>query len=410
MAVLGDSRTAGATSGTAGAPVWENNAWINWARFYSNQRFAFPWANNFGVGGDTTADMLVRLTPALMTCDAGLWVVLGGVNDRGTAAMTAAQTIANLTAIRDQILDAGRVVVFIAELPKGDSTYTSYRLTGTQLANHIRVRQWLLDQREVPGVYVCDPWPVYAVENSTTGDAIPGLMLDGLHPNIIGNALIGSRLATVLNGIYTPVDLLPASNTDQYSADNPTGCLLVNPMFDGTGASVGTGGAGNLATGWSGAGTTAANGITRTYSKVTDSNGIKWQQTVLSGTAAGANPSVQILRQISLHSNVSPGDVLEGVAQVEWETGHANITSIQFRLQALDGSNSVFDVRDMDQRDSSVTIPSGAGAGILRLQPFTVPAVSFTDLRFSLTVNGADSSAMGLTIRTRAMALRKVLA
>lgn len=409
LAVLGDSRTAGSITGTATAPVWENNSWINWARFLGRQRFDFPWGNNFGVGGDTTVMMLARLPAALALSDAGTWVVLGGVNDRGTAAMTAAETIASLTSIRDMILAAGRLVVFIAEIPKGDSTYTSYRLTGDQLGYHFRVHQWLLEQRSVPGVYVCDVWDKFAVENSTTGDAIAGLTLDGLHPNIVGNEVIGAKLATTLEAIFAPVDLLPTSNADQYSVANPTGCLLVNPMFDGSGGSVGTGGAGNLAPNWTGAGTTAATGVIRTYAKVS-SGGKAWQQTVLSGTAAGAAPSVQILRQIGLQGNISAGDTLEGVAEVEWDAGHANIVSIQFRLQFLDGSTSVWDVRDMDQRDATTFMPTGARAGLLRLQPVTVPAVSYTDARFSISVNGADASAMALTIRTRAMALRKVFA
>lgn len=408
VAVLGDSRTAGATSGTENAPVWENASYINWARFLVGQRFDFPWANNFGVGGDTTPMMLARLPAALSSSDAGTFVVFGGTNDRGSANLTADETISTLTTIRNMILDAGRLVIFIAEIPRGDTTYTSNRLSGNQLAYHLRVHQWLLDQRSQPGCYVCDAWGVVGVENSATGDIIPGYTTDGLHPGTVGHSVIGEKLASTLAQIFDPVDLLVTSNADVFSAANPNGCLLANPMFDGTSGTPGTGGSGNLATSWGGAGTSSASGVTRTYSKVT-SGGKSWQQVVLSGTASGALPSLAVVRQIGLHTNISAGDRIEGSCEVEWETGHSNIIGVRLRIQVLSASTTVADIRDMDIRDISNPLPTGARSGILRIQPFQIqPGLSFDDVRYSVTVEGVDASALALTMRVRAMSLRKV--
>ena len=103
----------------------------------------FKVENNFGVGGDTTAMVLARIQ-SVLNSDAGIVVLLAGTNDRSST--DAATSIANLEQIVKQLTDAGLWVILIAELPSGDTTYSSYTLNETMFKEHLKVRKWCLDQ------------------------------------------------------------------------------------------------------------------------------------------------------------------------------------------------------------------------------------------------------------------------
>jgi lysophospholipase L1-like esterase len=400
VAILGDSRTFQCTANTPGSEFSKlAQGWLGWLQFLTRQRFDFDIADNFGVSGDTTRQMLARVPAMLAATKAATIFVLGAINDRGTANMTYQATMDNLTQIRDMCRANGRRVVIFAELPKGDSVNTSVRLTGSQLKIHLRVRQALLDWRTEPGVYVVDPWQSCALITSTTGDwASVNETKDGLHPAPLGAYHVALPAVPVVNAIFPPVDILPWSNTDQYDAtDFPNGCLNSNPMMTGTGGTFNaTGGSGNVADGWS---ENAGPTWTRAYSKVTGSDGKTWQQVVLGGTGTTGGVS---LRQVL--SNIAVGDKVEAFMDVEIDPSVANVS--QFALQLLD--NNAITSGDFRRALSTEVFPNTTDTikGIMR-----TPKYVFTTTTAQLQINmlAVNGGAVSGTFRVGRIASRKVI-
>jgi lysophospholipase L1-like esterase len=398
IAFLGDSRTFQSTSITSTEYSKLAQGFIGWLQFLTRQRFEFALTDNYGVSGDTTTQMLARCSGMLSATTAGTIIVFGGTNDR-SGSFSYATTISNLAAIRDLCLAAGRRVIFVAELPKGDSTNTSARLTGSQLNIHIRVRQWLLDQRSLQGVYVADPWQYMANITSTTGDfASANETKDGIHPQPLGAYHIALALKPIIEALFPPVDLLPWSNTDTYSAtDNPGGCLNANPMMGGTAGSFNaTGGSGSVSDSWS---ENAGPTWTRVYSKVTGSDGKTWQQVVLGGTGTTGGVS---LRQVITAGNLAVGDQVYAVADIDMDASAANVS--QLALQVLD--NNAITSGDFRRAVSTEAFPNvGALSGVMRTPVYTLTSTTL-QLQFNMLVLVA---AVAATVRIGRVALRKVV-
>lgn len=401
IGIIGDSITAQCSSSTSGH---ENYGYAFWMNFLSRQRFRFSHAWNFGVGGDTTTMILARLTTPLRSTPS-TFVLLAGTNDRGSAAMTADQTITNLNDIISAFISVGKRVVLVPPLPRGDTTYTSNRLSGTQLANHMRVYRWCLEQAARPSVSVADPWIYWAVPGSATGDATLGYTHDGLHPNTLGAFYIGQAIADVLETLRPEPQLFSMSNTDLKSADNLYGCINLNPTMQGTAGSVSTGGSGSLADSYSGTNSSGTTNITRTYSKVT-SGGKTWQQCIFGGTPTGTLSASDICRQISLHTSVAEGDIIELLADIEVDAGCTNIMSIQGGIQLTDGSGTTT-LWDGDRYTTGSLLPAVAFSGVLRSPRITCTA-GMTDLRARVASYIDASVATAGTMRVASVTFRKV--
>ncbi len=385
----------------------ENYGAMTWALQHSRGRFRYSLTDNFGVPGDTSAQGLARIADVLAS-DAGTVVVGFGTNDRGLAAMTADQTIANLTSIRDQLLSAGKVVVLKTPAPRGDSTYTSNRLTGAQLAYHIRVREWVLSNRGIRNVYPVDTWVYLADPISSTGDIKLGYTHDGLHYLPVGAYYDGlAQAEQALNRILPLPSILATSNADQWSTDNLYGNVLANPMFDGTGGTLGTGGSGSLAASWGGTSSSANTACTRTYSKVTAADGRLWQQCVLGGGPTTGEGAIDLMRQISLHTKVVAGDVVEGLVEYEVDAGTTNVMSLQLGVVFTNAEGTIT-LWDADRYSVAASVlPSIAFSGVLRTPRVVVPT-GCTDARFRIAAYCNGSVSPTMTVRARAASLRKV--
>jgi len=408
VAFLGDSRTEQDEQLDATNRNWMAEGYIAWLRFLTRQRFNFRFEDNFGVSGDTTADMLARTPAMLAATDACIIVIFGGTNDRGAANLTLTQSIANMTAIRDLCLAAGRIVLFMAEMPRGDATFTSAGLAGAQLAYHMGFHVWLLEQQVIPGCYVGDVWPSVALSSSTTGYLITGVTRDGLHENKLGAYYLASALAAQINAIFPPNSLLPASNTEVYSTDNVRGSLVANPMMAGTSGSYSapTGGSasGSLADGWTNQ-VGSANGMTLVYSKVTRaSDGKVMQRVVVGGTPSVATASADLIRQTPSAANLTVGDVVEGFCDLDIAAGQSGCLGVSLRLFDVTSS---FTCADLSPNTAYTTdfMPNIALSGVLRTPRFTLTS---TNIRFMLATRGVNGTPISQTIDA-ALTLRKAV-
>lgn len=233
VVLAGDSITRNCSSATSGT---ESHGYITHALSEIGQSLKFVDANNYGLGGDTSADLLARFS-AVTASDCGLVVIAIGTNDRGGANLTAQQTIDNIQAMVDLSLVAGMKVIVCTPNPRGTATYPNNRLSTAQLANHLQVRRWIISL-EQPDVYPCDTWKYLADPLSSTGDIKEDYTSDGLHSIQLGAYWHGKALAEVMEKIAPVVQVLPVTNADQYSVSNLTGAITTNPMMKVTGTGV----------------------------------------------------------------------------------------------------------------------------------------------------------------------------
>ena len=404
IAILGDSRTFQCTAETATEYSKMSQGYIGWLQYLTRQRIDFELDDNYGVSGENTAQMYARIPEMLRSTDAGAIIFLGGTNDwsYGFTALGATSgqppggtdTLVNLEAIYTAIRNGGRICIMMAEMPRGDSTNTSSRLSASNLKRQNKVREYVLNLNEF-GVYTVDPWQYLALANATNGDCIEADFKDGLHPNASGAYYTALALQPLIESLYSPVNILPQANSDVYDASlNPLGCLNSNPVMDGTGGTKNTGASGNLADNWS---ENATPGFTRTYSKVT-SGGKTWQQVVLGGTATATGISV---RQVITPGLLTVGDRIQAVCELEMDVDVSNIVAVS--LQILD--NGTISSGDMRPTDTTMRIPAVATSGILETPIYTITSTTIQIQIFMQVV--AASNPVG-TLRFARVSLRKI--
>lgn len=356
---------------------------------------------NFGVSGETTAQVLARAGDWLAP-DAATALIFVGTNDSQGNSPLIADTLANIAIMRDLLLARGKRVIIVADTPRGDTTFTAARVAN--LNRHILLRNTLLGWSDfAPGrLYIADPWQFMASSAATLGDAIVGKLHDGVHLSPWGARDVGRPLAPILQHIFSPVDILPATNSDVFNATtNPTGCLNANPMMDGTGGTAGAGTTGSIATSWTIA---ASAGMTIVASKVTGSDGKVWQQIAWSGTPSGNTIG---LMSLNIAANVSLGDTLEAVGEWELDAGATNLGGIGVGIRSV--INSVAVLNQEGVREGGVFGPEAVGpvVSMCPRQVLSPVSVSGTTLRLDIEPWSVGVASAG-TLRVRALAARKV--
>jgi lysophospholipase L1-like esterase len=165
---------------------------------YANQTLnnAFVWMRNAGISGDTTAQMLARLAYDVLYLRPAWVSALGGVNDI-TAGTASATTIANLTAIYDQVLAAGATVIACVVLPT-TSFNTAPRKAGVDAIN-TAIRAYADSHADV---VLVDWWASWSDPDEETGNGgynpLATLTVDGKHPSAAGAAILGAAWAAAI--------------------------------------------------------------------------------------------------------------------------------------------------------------------------------------------------------------------
>jgi lysophospholipase L1-like esterase len=407
LAAIGDSRIAN-TYDRTNAPYYyyEGQGIPAWISYRSNQTIFTPPQLTFGVGGDTTLDVLNRLPTAINTilqngCNTAL--VLCGTNDRNSGNdFTMQQSIDNMSNIIGSLLGAGIWPILLAEMPRGDAVNTSQRLTSPQLDYHLGFRDWMRYSAPslFPGLTVVDCWPTLALYSSATGDAISGVLIDGLHQNLLGARIIADTVIPVIQQRFPTPGLLPTSAAGIFNAtNNPRGWINSNPVMTGS-IGVAAGFAGNSATGWTctrnstaiaagGTNTMNVSKIVRTNSELIQ---LSWTNLITTSTSGAEWVVYQ-----DILANCTTGDILEAIGPVEVDAGHVGICRATLSVQF--NNTGATDAIALDRRDATSLFPNDLNyVGIQRTPQCPVPAIRTTArLRMSLIL--AESTTSSGTIR-----------
>jgi lysophospholipase L1-like esterase len=402
---VGDSRTV---QGWASSIIKSADGLPYWLEFYSQSGALTSYDWNFGTSGYTSAQVLANMIPLAAACSAGTAVYFAGTNDRSNA-LPLTDTISNTTASIAALLAVGKKVIVVAETPR----ISPFALTGDQADYHVSFRLWLRDYyKDDARVAVVDVWPSWTtVDASAVQSVVSTKTKDGLHPGADGARDIGRAIAAAHDRWFSTLDFLPAWNAGYYSANNPRGNLLTNPMTGGSSGAktAGTGGAGtatgSVANSYS-ADTSASVGLTMACAKVA-LNAWEAQQITFGGTPTSATPFGQLRQTLGTPGNVVAGDVLEAFAYVELDAGQTGLAGIALQTATVEGGTTRT-ARSGDRMSATSFFPTAALAGIIRTPRITI-GQNPTSVSIQMNALFVQNVAASAVLRTSRWLCRKVI-
>jgi lysophospholipase L1-like esterase len=454
--ILGDSITQYNTAEVSNATANQSRGYMTWANVLLGRR-RLDVVANLGVGGDTTDMILARVATAAAT-QASWAVVLGGINDLAGNLTAPGIVTTNLQAIYAALLASGKRVVAISILPM---TAAHPLFSRGLMARIQQVNRWIRSYCAVtPGMVFADGCTAVTDPASSDSAPVSGYYADTTHVGTLGAYFVGKTVADSVRSLISPLDEGPSSVGDSYLAAQRTitsltgdgvtatatlaahnllagdkitiegatpagyngswvlaaapttgtftfSCtaasgsatgtikvsnsdqLLDNPLF-GTPSS-------GLASSW----TKTENNTTTTTTTSARSDGLgNWQQLAIVASAAGDS----LIYGGDLFVRAFPGDVLVLEVEVEVDAGWTALEGVQLNLNTIVAA--VTYTPTAMNRLAGSTMPTAAWAGVLRTEPFTIPAGAVTRVRSQL--RAFFSAAGGATVRFGRASLRKV--
>ncbi len=391
-----------------------------WLSFLSGGRFDVRNELNFGIGGQTSTQILARVDSTIAACRAAgctKLIALFSLNDRGSisgsAGSTAALTIANLEAYQSAILSAGIDLIWVAELPCGNPdwqaanpTEPDYGLQASATLNHLAVRRWQLAQPfKHPRVAVADPFPQMVDTTTAAINGRVGVMKDAKHESALGAYLMAQALLPIIEQRLPPLSRVTSHAADAYSSVNPGGTLLGNKtMLWGAGGTFTGGGShtGTLPDGWE---ANITSGLTATFTSVpADDGGAPWLQVAITGAAAAP----QWLTLSASATTVTPmvtGSEFMGVCETEIDAGHSGLIANMLRpvLTMVDTSapHCAAGAQAFLSTDINKHLPDVALSGVAVTPPRPVPAGTASSAVLQLQLIGDTGTAVSAVVRYR---------
>lgn len=412
LAGIGDSLTY---QNTYGSPVLLRAiGFITWACVLSEGTLTFSNEHNFGKSGETSAQILSRLTAAIAKMKASnikFCTVHAGVNDISATnpVIPATTTVANLETMYKTLLAEGITPIGFPIMPR------SYQMTTAVLQRQQYVNNMLRQKsQEIPGLIFFDP--TTAISDSTLADGSPiggtpptgataaealaraiADTSDGLHWSCRGAFKVGKRL---LKAIYTRLQALPvmpgnASNL-YHITENPYGSMVLNPTMQGSVASAATGTSGVTATGWilqRQAGTTGNIAGSKGTYNIDDDNSAPTQILQMSAPS-GASSEVFRFYQVA-YNPMAVGTKFQGSMHVTVSGVGAN--SLRYvKLIATDGAVLTTCLAE----DSGNYMPNNSWSGLLVTPIAEATAINTQLLRLEVALDGTVAgNAVTVTIR-----------
>ena len=146
-----------------------------------------PYVNR-GIGGQTTAQMLVRMFPDVINLKPAALILLAGTNDiaRNNGPQTIDQIAQNIQAITELAQHHGIKVILCAVMPISDYTARKQAVRRPP-ADILKLNAWMKDYAAKVNAIYCD---YYAATVDDKGYLKEGFSADGLHPNPKGYELM----------------------------------------------------------------------------------------------------------------------------------------------------------------------------------------------------------------------------
>lgn len=191
VSFLGDSIAIGNSNFAGSNRLRGDKDPLVWASMLSHGKIAYQV--NAGVTGNTTANMLARVTTDVITPGCDVCLVMGGTNDAGTG-VTVATFASNITAIVAALRAAG-ILPVLCTIPPQPTTPVS---SPTRRRLWDSYNAWLevfCQRNDVPLVNVAQQ-----LIDPTTGGYLSSYDSgDGIHPVALGAKVIGQAIADAVS-------------------------------------------------------------------------------------------------------------------------------------------------------------------------------------------------------------------
>lgn len=417
-AVMGASFEENALNRTLPAPSWTTGGWVAWLRRYAKGAIDLPASRVFATGGFTSTDVIntwlgpcVAAKPAWCFVD----VTTNDFNTTSDRVFTNAKAIDNLTTIITALMNAGIYVILVPVRIFGSGyDWAGHPLLLRQVSY---LNQWMKTFCENnTGATYWDVNPLFL--DFSTGYAQDDLLSadpsDGhVHDSTRGAQLRGLSAWNLISSLFPARDSRFMLLGDKYDATyNPTGNLLPNGLFAGTGGSAyaPSGATGQVADNWTVVG--GGGSVSPVASKTAYAGylGLDKQTITLSGPADGKTclffPSNPL-------SNWSVGDTVVAEVEVDWNITSGQVLAVYALLAAQSGGNLAWDGADTGYGElNSGGAYRGGDIGqsiVLRLEPVTIAAgVTAIDFSCGIKVGPLNSGTVGVTVNWARASLRKV--
>lgn len=367
----------------------------------------FQLLNNAAIGGETTADMLARMTAHVLAYSPKFCLVMAGLNDcvAGTAAAT---TFANLRSMYTLCVNAGIVPIALTVLPLA----TGHANFATAMPRILQLNQLIKNHCAQSGILCVDAYTAIADSAAANGGALNNtLESDFVHPACYGARLVGAAVASALSGIPT-APKLTVSQADNFGADSSNWNLMDQAPWLTSGGTAGAGVSGTVASGFTcqrtgGSGTAVASVNARTVANDGDTIG---QNQTLVITSGGASDAWQIFpSSVRLRLVVGATYQFRCALRLNGIAG-SNLQLIQTQMQLQSAGANVAQVRALGN-ENSVALAANYVDGIYYITSpvFTVPswfsnsAAGFMIMQFNFSAAGTP-----LTINTGRWTMQRI--
>lgn len=378
IAAIGDSRMANSVQKQSTSPLrvhWSNQGILTWFMFLTHQKFNLPYNYNFAVSGNTTTQILATVPSVLaLNPKPKYCIVLGGTNDIG--GIPIATTKSNLIAIAEQLIAGGVTPIFISDIPRLTSTWSS-----TYAKLHQNLNNWLRRWCRDNGFALADAYNKMIIPS--TGEPLSGYFIDGIHQTSLASHVIGNELKNVFNSIGAEPrwDSRMQSVLDVYdSVNNPTGNIFgsIGLLLGTSGTNTGSGASGTVATGWNNR--VISGTCTSVASKESPRvDGVMGDAQILTISATTASViRFSNITPISVGaSTYSPGDKIYGEVDIEVQAGSVGLQYTDLMFFEIDGGSATLSSsQGFKSVDSTMTYPTSLLQGRIRTVPFVAEAGS----------------------------------
>ena len=143
---------------------------------------------NRGIGGQTTAQMIVRMFPDVINLKPAALILLAGTNDvaRNNGPQTFEQITQNIQAITELAQLHNIKVILCAVMPVSDYTARK-QMARRPPADILKLNAWIKDYAAKANAIYCDYFTATADDKGLLKEGFSG---DGLHPNSKGYELM----------------------------------------------------------------------------------------------------------------------------------------------------------------------------------------------------------------------------
>jgi hypothetical protein len=356
-----------------------------WACAKLRQRLmlAYNTAENryeFGTFGFTNAQILATHIPQVVAAAPDIALLYCGINNVGNLGQSGSTVWDGISPMVTTLLAAGIIPVVMLIGPRDSTAAFGAGYFARQVATNDAIKAGC----DALGVMYFDPNPYW--QDPATGEPLPGVFIDGVHPSNYGSSLLGDPLA---DWFLANFNLGPSP----FDSARVTSLLGFNPTFTG-----GT----TIATGWT---STGSFGGTRVYSKITAADGgNNWQQLNHTGATRATHYAGVYTSggPLALPAGLAPGDLVRIWGEMEVDTPNPGwIYSIRCNFNGT-GLREVAAIEGLTGADAgasyNVKVPP---AGVYASPVIQVPANATTYSIFAQTQGG------GIT-RWRNVGLEKV--